>query len=90
MLWCSYTASSLLNSAIKAGNKVKTTSSAVSTPITMIQPKEMMGDMPLTSSEAKATIVVSAVYRQGFHMDSTAWRNSLPCSEKRRVARNCR
>ena len=73
-----------------AGNSANTTSSAVATPIIIIQPKVMMGRMPLTMSEPKATMVVSAVYRQGRNMLSTAWRSSLPRRLWRRVARSSR
>ena len=46
---------------ITAGNRVKAVASATATPIIIIQPKVMMGRMPLTTSEPKATAVVRAV-----------------------------
>ena len=72
------------------GNSVKATIRAVATPIIIIQPKVMIGRMPLTMSEPKATMVVRAVYRQGRNMLSTAWRSILPWRLKWRVARNSR
>ena len=68
---------SVLIELITAGNKVKATVSAVATPIIIIQPKVMIGRMPLTIREPNATAVVSAVYKQGLNILNTAWRNNL-------------
>ena len=45
----------------KAGKIVNVVRKAITIPRHMIQPKSMTGRIPLTISEAKATIVVSAV-----------------------------
>ena len=63
--------SSLLIMLRIAGNSVNTTIRAVATPIIIIQPKVMIGRMPLTTSEPNATAVVSAVYRQGLNILNT-------------------
>jgi len=44
-----------------AGNSVKTNKKATDMPMVIIQPKSMIGRMPLNNSEANATIVVIAV-----------------------------
>ena len=43
------------------GKRVNATINAVATPIIIIQPKVIIGSMPLTISEPNATAVVSAV-----------------------------
>ena len=54
-------ASSALKLLITAGKSVKATTNAVATPITIIQPKVMIGSIPLTISDPNATAVVRAV-----------------------------
>ena len=50
---------------ISEGNAVKIKTKATAIPKTIIFPKSITGFISLTESDAKATIVVSAVYKQG-------------------------
>ena len=61
------------------GKKMNATTNARAMPSVIIHPKSMTGRIPLTTSEQNATMVVTAVKKQGLNMRRTVSRTRSAC-----------